>query len=344
MIKNNPSKYLIFILAVFLQNNIYTQTVSKTGTTAASFLEISVGATALGMGGAFVSVANDANALYWNPGGIADLEMYEAVINHTDWIGGTKLDYAGLVLPFGNLGTLGLSFTSLNMDDMIVRTVEMPDGTGELFNANDIAVGLTYARKLTDRFSVGFTAKYIQQRIWHMSANAFALDIGTLFKTDLFGGMNIGASILNFGTPMKLEGRDTRYFIRVDETKQGSNERIPVNIEMDSWELPLIFQIGVSTNAVKTENYRLTIAADAIHPTNDFESINVGGEFAFMDFIILRGGYQALFLQDSEGGMSLGVGVNSKMLFSEAIIKFDYAFRDFGRLKNIHVFAVALQF
>ena len=76
--------------------------------------------------------------------------------------------------------------------------------------------------------------------------------------------MTIGAVLSNFGTPMRLEGRDARYFIRVDETKQGSNESIPTNIEMDSWDLPLHFQIGVSTSAFNTDNYKLTVSADAI--------------------------------------------------------------------------------
>jgi len=334
----------IFVISFIIINNSAAQNVSKTGTTAASFLEISVGANAVGMGGAFVSVANDASTLYWNPGGIANINKYEALVSHSEWIAETNFDFAALVVPLGDFGTIGLSFASLNMDDMKVRTVELPEGTGEYFSANDIAVGVSYARNLTDRFSIGFTGKYVQQRIWHMSAVAFALDIGTVFKTDLFGGMNIGASILNFGTPMKLEGRDARYFIRVDETKQGSNEQIPASIEMNSWDLPLLFQIGVSTYAINTDDYRLMVSVDATHPTNDFESVNIGGEFSFMNYITLRGGFQSLFLDDSEGGLTLGVGVNSKMLFSEASVKFDYAFRDFGRLKNIHVFTVGLEF
>ncbi|HEX3072028.1 MAG TPA: hypothetical protein VHP30_00310, partial [Ignavibacteriales bacterium] len=129
-----------------------------------------------------------------------------------------------------------------------------------------------------------------------------------------------------------------------DNTKTGSNDRIPVNIEMDTWELPMIFQIGVSTNIIKTENYRALIAAAAVHPTNDFESVNVGGEFAFMDVVTLRGGYQSLFLDDAEGGLTLGIGVNSKMLFSDAIVKFDYAYRDYGRLKDVHSFSVSMAF
>jgi len=318
--------------------------VSKVGTTAAAFLEIPVGAAAVGMGGAFVSLVNDASGLYWNVGGISTIEKYNLHISNMTWIGDTKYNFAGLVLPLGEFGTLGLSFTSLSMDDMAVRTVDKPEGTGEFFSAGDISFGVSYARNLTDRFSIGFTVKYIQEKIWHMTAQGVGIDAGTLFKTDILGGMVIGASISNFGASMQLDGRDTRYFIRVDEGKEGSNDRIPTNIELDSWDLPLIFRIGLSDNIVQNDIYRFTATMDAIHPNNDYESLNIGGEFAFMEFLMIRGGYNSLLLKDGEGGLSLGVGVNSTMLFSDAIFQFDYAFRDFGRLQNVHMFSLEFKF
>ena len=173
--------------------------VSKVGTTAAAFLEIPAGAVALGMGGAFVSQANDASALYWNVGGISNIEKYDLHLAYMNWIGDTKYNFAGLVIPLDEFGTLGFSFTSLSMDDMAVRTVENPEGTGEYFSAGDISFGLSYARNLTDRFSIGFTVKYIQEKIWHMTAQGIGIDAGTLFKTDILGGIIIGASISNFG-------------------------------------------------------------------------------------------------------------------------------------------------
>lgn len=332
------------IILGIMYSNAYGQYVSKSGTTAASFLDIAVGAPAVGMGGAFVSIANDASALYWNVSGIANLEKSEVVLNHINWIADTKYDFAGLALQLGTFGTLGLSFTSLSMDDMKVRTIEKPEGTGEYFSAQDISIGLSYSKKLTDRFSIGFTGKYIQQEIWHMSASAFALDIGTMFRTDLLGGMIIGASLNNFGTTIQLDGRDTRYFIRVDDTKQGSNERIPTSIEMDSWSLPLRFRIGVSAPVINSDSYKLTLAIDAVVPNNDNQSLNFGAEFGFMQFLFFRAGYQDAFLIDVEGGLSFGVGVNSKMLFSETVVIFDYAYRDFGRLENIHLFSIGLKF
>ena len=100
-----------------------------------------------------MSIANDASALYWNVGGIADLMDYEAIIVHTDWIAETSFDFAGLVLPLGEFGSIGFSFTSLSVDDMKVRTIEFPEGTGEFFSANDISFGISYARQLNERFS-----------------------------------------------------------------------------------------------------------------------------------------------------------------------------------------------
>lgn len=336
--------FLLSIIFLLINQSIYSQNVSKVGTTAAPFLEIGVGARANAMGGAFVGLANDASTLYWNVGGIATLDKYEVVLAHTDWIADTKFDYAGLVFPLGNIGSFGLSFTSLSMEDMKVRTVEQPDGTGENFSASDISIALSFGRKFTDRFSIGIAAKYIKQSIWHMSSSAFAIDAGTVFRTDLLGGMTIGAVMSNFGTSMRLDGRDTRNFFRVDETKQGSNDRIPSNIELDSWDLPLYFQIGVSTPAFQYDSYALTVCVDALVPNNNYQSLNVGAEFSFMDFFYLRGGYNSLLLKDAEGGLSFGASVNSTMLLSTAMVNFDYAFRDFGKLKNVHSFSIGIKF
>ncbi|MDR3667663.1 MAG: PorV/PorQ family protein [Ignavibacteriaceae bacterium] len=334
---------IIMILIVFASVTTFSQ-VSKVGTTAADFLEIGPGAVATGMGGAFVSVANDASALYWNPSGIADFTKNEVTIFHANWIASTNFDYAALVLPLGEIGNIGFSFTSFTMADEMVRTVDLPEGTGEFFSAGDIAVALSYARKLTDRFSIGFTAKYIQESIWHESASAIAIDAGTIFRTDLFNGLTIGASLSNFGTQMKLYGSDIRTFNRVNPNLLGSNNQIPYDVELDSWDLPLLFQIGVSTNIIKNDDYRLLISVDALHPNNNYESMNIGGQFSFREFLFIRGGFRNLFLADSEGGLTLGIGVNSKLLFSDDFVSFDYAYRNFGRLDNVHTLSVDIKF
>ena len=166
LVKKNLLLILCLWFASSLCHTLATgQNVSKSGTTAAVFLEIPVGARAMGMGGAFVGTANDVTSLYWNTAGIARLPRNEALFAHNEWLADTKFDYAALAVPLEDFGTLGLSFTSLSMDDMLVRTVEKPDGTGERFSAGSFAVGLHYARNLSEKFSIGFTAKYISERM-----------------------------------------------------------------------------------------------------------------------------------------------------------------------------------
>ena len=108
--------FIIMVNLLFTTTFIYSQNVSKTGTTSASVLEIGIGATSTSMGGAFVSVVDDVSALYWNASGIANLTGYQAMVSHTSWIADTRHDFAGLVLPLGEFGTLGFSLSSLSMD------------------------------------------------------------------------------------------------------------------------------------------------------------------------------------------------------------------------------------
>jgi len=336
------------ILATVCATSLFSQSegdqVSKVGTTAATFLEIPVGARAIGMGGAFVGSANDVTSLYWNPAGMARLADREALFSHANWIADMMFNFAGVVVPLGSFGAVGVSFTSLTMDDMVVRTVERPDGTGEYFSAADFAVGLHYARNLSDRFSIGFTAKYISQSIWHMQAQAFAMDLGALFTTQFFNGMRIGAAITNFGTDMHMAGRDARTFHPIDDRKLGSNDRIPQAIEMDSWPLPLNFQVGLAVDVLSSEEHTLTVSVDGFYPSGNTESVNVGAEFGFYNTLFLRAGQQSLLLDDREGGLSAGMGVLASLFGDNVKGSVDYAYTDFARLKEVHTISVSIRF
>ncbi len=330
------------VCTVFSQDA--NKNVSKTGTTAATFLEIPVSARAVAFGSAFSAVADDASSLYWNPAGAARLERTEVVFTHMNWIADMGFDYSAIAIPLGTFGTIGISFTALTMEDMAVRTVDKPDGTGEIFSASSISFGIHYARNLSDRFSIGFTGKYIQESIWHMSSKAFALDIGVLYTTKFFNNMKIGAIIANFGTDMQMEGRDARMFERVDIQKMGSNDRIPVNIEMDRWSLPLNFQFGIATDIFASESQHLTIAIDALHPSDNYESINLGFEYGFFKTLAFRAGYRALGLADREGGLSFGAGFKGDLFGGGITSGLDYAYSDYGRLKAANVISFVIIF
>ena len=147
-----------YIQILFMITTLYG--VDKTGTTAAKFLSIGVGSRAVGMGGAYTSIADDATAMYWNPAGISFYNTREVYFNHSNWIADIAFDYFGITMPVNRKYSLGFNITSVTMDEMEV-TRYGNENTGETFSASDYAFGSTLSLNLTDRFSVGFNGKYI---------------------------------------------------------------------------------------------------------------------------------------------------------------------------------------
>jgi opacity protein-like surface antigen len=336
--KTLKSIFFITIAAAFLfAANAQT---TKTGTTSAQVLKLNVGPRAIGMGGAFTSVADDITSLYWNPGGSANIESNEAYFNHTSLYLGINYDYSAIATNVRGFGTVGAFVSVLSSDDMPVRTVDQPEGTGEFFNYGAIVVGLNYSRFLTENFSIGFNAKYINESIWHMSATGFALDVGTLYKIPVLNELRIAASVSNFGTKMQMSGRDA--IVNFPAGAGGAN-LVNANLDMDKFDLPLLFRFGISADVIKDGTSRLTTAVDAIHPNDHTEYLNTGLEYAWNEIVHIRAGYNSLFEKNSEKGLTLGFGLYYRIV-DLIKVKLDYAYQDFGRLKDVHYFSVGINF
>jgi hypothetical protein len=264
------------------------------------------------------------------------------MFTHTDWIAGTDYEFGAVALHLQGVGTLGLMVSAYSSGDMAVRTVEEPDGTGELFSTSDMAIGLSFARELTNNFSIGFTGKYIYQRIWHMKASAFALDVGLLFRTP-FWGINLGASIRNFGPKMQLSGRDNKFASDPDSRNIGNVFVVNSEYEMQEYALPLYFQVGLSKDIVATESNRLTIAVDAVTPNDNYEAVNTGFEYGWKELVFLRAGYKSLFQEDTEEGLTAGFGLRLPIA-GMTKLQIDYAYAEMGRLKDIQRFTLSMHF
>lgn len=337
----------IYLLSVLLLSPVvlaqdFKSDVSKRGTTAAPFLSISQGARATAMGSAFVGLADDPSAIYWNPSGIAGLQGVNVAFDHTQWIADINYNFVAATYGLGDMGTIGVSFVTSDYGDMKVTTIDKPEGTGELFTATDMAITIAYAINLTDNFAIGFAPKFINQSLWKMNASAFAMDIGVKYVTP-FDGIILAMSISNFGSKMQLLGTSNLVLHDLDNKSTGNNSEIPAYLETDEWSLPLNFRVGLAYSFKVAEMHKFNVALDAMHPSDDYESVNIGGEYAFNNFIFIRGGYKSMFLENSEESFSLGFGLQQQLLGNMAI-KVDYAYQDFGRLSDIQKFTVGLSF
>jgi hypothetical protein len=324
--------FILLFLLLLIEPAVSVFAQSKVGTAAANFLTIPVGPRAAGMGGAFIAEANDVYGAYWNPGGLSRIGRTEFSASFSTWIAATKHNWFGLNYALSEDDAVALSINQLDYGEEEITTEANPDGTGQRWSASDIALSLSYARNLTDRFSIGGTIKYINQKIWNESASAFAIDIGLLFYTEL-PGLRIGMNIANFGTEMKLAGDDLLQPVDVDPANAGNNANIAADLGTSSWALPLVFAVGVGYDFINADSWKFTLETDAMIPSNKSSYLNVGGEFSWNDMVYLRGGFNSLFLEGRQGGLSGGIGVHYD--FGGFFAKVDYSYTDFGVFSGI---------
>lgn len=346
MMRPKLSRFLItsLMLAIGgLGSEMPAQDVKKVGTSAAAFLQIPVGVRGTAMGSAFVAVADDPSAMYWNPGGIARLSRFALYVDHAPWLPGLTFNFVGLVLPVGSAGSIGLNVTALTTEEMLVTTIDQPMGTGETFSASSVAVGVTYARNLTDRFSIGANIKMVHESILNSSATGFMFDIGTLYDMP-FPGIRLGVSIANFGTGLRIDGDDLNVRVDIAPDQQGNNQSIVGRLRTDDFDAPLYIRVGLSWDALKTANNRLTLAMDGLNPNDNAQSVNLGAEYALFDeTLFLRGGFNDLFLPDREKGLTLGLGVHLPIA-GDVQFRGGYAFQDFAHLDAVNRFTLELRF
>lgn len=320
------------------------------GTSSANFLKIGVGSRAEAMAGAYVAQANDVSSIFWNVGSLAHLRTREVMVSRTDWILDVNLVSVAANLPLGDNGGLGASVHVLSMDRIEETTPSAPEGTGITFPAGNLALGLAYSQRLTDRFSIGVMGKYVNETVANSRASGFALDFGTLYQTD-FRGMKIGMSIAHFGTKMRLEGREQ--LLRVDiDTGLGANpDDTPARLETEAWPMPLVFRFGVAMDVFRMEQQALVANVDYFDYRDVAPGFSVGGEYSFNNLFFLRGGIRALTnadnIDDAEAKdffPTFGAGLDLKYPGQAYRLRLDYSYSDLGRLSEVHRFTFGFMF
>jgi len=344
---------IILIMVAFGQHQIqaqvdpgdltYDTNVSRRGTSAGAMLEIAVGARAEALGGAFVAVANDPSALYWNPAGISKINSLSVQATKTDWFVGTTFNSVDLVIPLGVASSsIGFHLAMLDYGSNPVRTVFRPEGTGETYSAVDYAAGLYWAITITDRVSVGLGLKYFQERIWHVKGSTIAGDLGILFNTPL-KGLSIGGALSNLGPEFGLSGRDLTRVADIDgrKDKYFNNDNVAIQYATETYPLPLLFRFGLAYEWTLNAKNSLLFASNVNHPSDDVESVDLGMEARMFNSVYLRAGYHSLFADYAADGLTLGAGVKYRIR-GVATITVDYAWSDWTVLSSTNRFTLGI--
>lgn len=316
---------------------------NKVGTTAAPFLKIEYGARPVGMGGSFVALANDPSGIYYNPAGVAEVKNAQFMGGYTVWFAGLTYNYATFVLPTSRVN-FSLWGSFLYSDDIMVTTVENPEGTGQTCSYIDGLLGITFSAFLSDRLSVGISGKYIQQKLYNESASTFALDIGSILRTPL-RGTRLGMCLVNYGGRMQLFGNDL--IIQTDPWPEFSgNPDVEARLTSESFPLPLAFKLGIAFDFLGADDaffisrdHRITLAADGIHPNDGEEKIQFGIEYALYNTLFLRGGYKVNYDTEKFTG-----GAGMKFAVGQRTFAVDYAYVDMDILYATHRISLMIGF
>lgn len=322
-------------LAALLLPAAATAQIQKKGQAGFRFLENPIAAEAVGRGGVGTTLLRNASAVFWNPAGLGWLQTrYDVALHHTRGI--ADIDQSSAAAAWGTrYGVFGASFTWMDYGTIYgTRRAANEQGfedTGTL-SPQAYAVGLAYARAMSDRFTFGVHLKLARQ---DLGAAAIALgedgtelgdlEIGSKDYALTVPAVDVGASYdfqqygLTFGAAVQHVSREVRY--------ENEQFPLPFNVRFSMTATPL------ALTGFDRTLHDVVLAVETSKGRDFDEKLQVGVEYQFMDTFFTRAGYMGGY---SERGLTLGFGV------AYTAFRVDYAYQRFGVFGGIHLVSLGV--
>ncbi len=306
-----PLSIATFLL---LGQNFYPNSgLAQVGGSGMAFLKLGVTGRGTAMADAMAGHVSGAGATYYNPAGLVTADTStgttQLMLMHREWIQDTRAEFLATLILLGGEDAIGFSITSTTVSDIEIRT--RPGDAEGTFTARNYAIGASCAHAISDCLALGFTGKFLYEKILVDEASGAAFDIGAQYSTPL-PHLSVGGSLANLGSLSVLRSEKTK--------------------------LPSLLRIGPAYESqFGDRGSSLTIASDLVHIFPESTSfLNVGGEFNFEQVTAIRVGYQ--FGSDSRR-FTAGVGFRYEMFL------FDYAYAPLSNdLGTTHAFSLAINF
>jgi hypothetical protein len=298
------------------------------GKYAGEFMSIGVGGRALGLGSAYVAIANDVSAGYWNPAGLSHISYPEIMLMHDERFGGLmNYDFGAVALPYGTDASIGISVIRLGIDGIPDTREALIDftGGGILDDAArldydritehswaDWVVYLTYSKRSSDRFSYGFNVKLVRRDFIEYHGTGIGFDAGIWYNPT--GNLFLGVNAQDVTTTLIAWNTGTNDLVS-PTLKIGSGYMFEV---LGGRVIPLV------DLDLRFENRRF---ASNMHLGPVSVDFHAGMEYSVANLFALRAGYNDI------GNMTLGAGIQLPKL------DLDYSFAQFdrtGQLGNTH--------
>ncbi len=280
--------FLVLVSPLWSQSDQEFKNFNRAGKSIYNFLRVEQGARPVAMGGAFTAVSDDINSIFYNPAGLTNIQGMEYLFSYTNWLVGSKF-YSGAFGYKTNFGTFGFSFVHFGIEEFEETLPLQPEGTGRMVGAGDLALGLAYARDITDRLSLGGHVRYIEETLDMDTRRTVGIDLATFYKTG-FHDLVLGVALRNMGPDQAVS-------------------RVTLS---ESFPMPIDFNVTLASRVYGNEDDPLSVLVAFENGfTIDWgDRYRAGTEVWLMNLLALRGGYRFNY---SNSDFSLGLGISPKL-------------------------------
>jgi hypothetical protein len=316
------------ILTIAVINDSYAGSPNRRGTAAASELLIPIGSSGVGMSGSALGTAHGLDAIHWNPAGLARSTMSaEVMFSQLSYIADIGVNYFAVSGNLEDIGYVAATLKSLSFGDIEVTTIDKPEGTGVTYSPTYLTVGLTYARRMTDRIFFGTNVKMVYESVSRVEATAFAFDLGLQYKAGVTG-FNFGVALKNLGSKIRFDGPDFERTV-VDPNQQIGFPQQPMRLRTAAFDLPTTLELGLSYIYPIETDHSLSFNTSFVNNNYSNDEYRFGAEYSFKDIVFLRGGYSLTTgipsLFENIYGPAFGAGLQYEVGGVQMAV--DYAYR-----------------
>lgn len=274
-----------------------------------SILNFGASARALGMGRAYVALADDPSAVFWNPAGLEFVPRLSLSLFHAPLYEGASYDFVGFVYPTLQFGTIGIGYARLGIGDVpVVNESNIREGAAT-FEYSELYI--SYAKNLPYHITGGLSFKIDRQSFSYqnLATGGIGLDVGFMysvpFESNFFRNLRLGFQYQNFLKPELKLGAETE-------------------------KLPRLLRLGLAKKLNLGVNGKITVLLD--YSKSQFESarLHMGSEYKYKEFGSLRLGMDK---------SNLAFGAGAKYSF----VQIDYSFGNLsyqGEFPATHRFSI----
>lgn len=335
----------------------------RAGQAGATELLVNGWARSSGWGGANSATIRGIESSILNIAGLAYVPGTEINLARTNWLvpSGIFINNFGFGQRISESGVLGLTVNSINFGDIQITTEDQPEGGLGTYRPQFVNLGFAYAHKFSSSISGGILFRAISQEVVNVKAQGFALDAGIQYATTSVKktagnpkftkgryreDLRFGIALRNVGPDMVFRGDGLSKNATINTASFSST----VENRAAKFNLPSLLNIGFAYDFRldrDSNSYfnRLTAAANFASNTFSKNQMTVGLEYAYKEFIMVRGGFmyeEGLFNEEERTNALTGFsgGITLEVPFGNNTVGIDYSYRSTNPFQGIHSFGL----